>query len=50
MEQGTQKIKILNWGTGEHRDSFHRNKRMGTHLEGLNIFLFAKILSPELWP
>ena len=44
-EQGTQKIKILNWGTGEHRDSLlHRNKRTGALWEGLNIFLYAKIL------
>ena len=46
-EQGTQKIKILNWGTGEHRDSFHRNKRTGTHWEGLNIFSYAKILCAQ---
>ena len=39
-----KKIKILNWGTGEHRDSFHRNKRTGTHWEGLNNFSYAKIL------
>ena len=44
-EQRTQKIKILNWGTGEHRDSWlHRNKRTGAHWEGLNIFSYAKIL------
>ena len=42
-KQGTQKIKILNWGTTEHSDSFHRNKQIGTHWEGLNIFLYAKI-------
>ena len=34
-EQRTQKIKILNWGTGEHSDSFHRNKWTGTHWEGV---------------
>ena len=44
-EQGTHKIKILNWGTGEHRDSWlHRNTRTGAHWEGLNIFSYAKIL------
>ena len=43
--QGTQAIKILNWGTGEHRDSFHWSKRTGTHWEGLNIFSYAKILT-----
>ena len=41
-EQGTQKIMILNWGTTEHSDSFHTNKRMGTHWEGLNMFLYVK--------
>ena len=46
-EQWTQKIKILNWGTREHRDSFHRNKRTGTHWEGLNIFSYAKILCAQ---
>ena len=46
-EQGTQKIKISNWGTGEHRDSFHRNKRMGTHWEGLSIFSYAKLLRAQ---
>ena len=46
-EQGTQKIKILNWGTWEHRDSFHRNKRTGAHWEGLNIFSFAEILCAQ---
>ena len=30
-------------GTTEHSNSFHRNKRIGTHWEGLNIFLHAKI-------
>ena len=44
MEQGTQEIKVLNWGTGENKDSFHRNKRMGTHWEGGNIFSYVKIL------
>ena len=45
-EQGTQKIKILNWGTGDHRHSFHKNKRIRTHweLQGLNIFSYAKNL------
>ena len=27
----------------EHSYSFHRNKSVGTHWEGLNIFLYAKI-------
>ena len=43
FKEGTLKIKVLNWGTTEHSDSFHRNKRMCTHWEGLNIFLYAKI-------
>ena len=46
-EQGTQKIKILNWGTGEHKYSFHRNKLTGIHWEGLNIFSHAKILCAQ---
>ena len=41
----TQKLKILNWGTGEHRVSFYRNNWTGTHWDWcLNIFLYAKIL------
>ena len=27
----------------KHSDSFHRSKRTGTHWDGLNIFLYAKI-------
>ena len=39
-----QDFKLRNM---EHRDSFHRNKRMGTHWEGLNIFSYAKILCAQ---
>ena len=50
-EQGTQKTKILNWGTGENRDSwFHRNKRKGAHWKGLNISRMPKFFEPKLWP
>ena len=42
--EDTEKNKILNWGTGEHRDSIYRNKRTGTHWEGIYIFSYAKIL------
>ena len=39
-----QDFKLRNM---EHRDSFHRNKRTGTHWEGLNIFSYAKILCAQ---
>ena len=41
-EQGTKKIKILNWGTGEHRDSFHWSKRTGYPLGRPQYFLVCQ--------
>ena len=50
IREGAGNTENLDFKLRDHRDPFHRNKRMGTHWEGLNIFSYAKILCAKLWP
>ena len=44
IREGAGNTENLDFKLRDHRDPFHRNKRTGTHTEGLNIFSYAKIL------